>query len=194
MNELLSKLLFELECFGRENDASGVDRSQRMLNITHDTGEFLAVLINAVNAKNILEIGTSNGYSTLWLASAAKTISGIVTTVEYSPFKIELAAQNFKKSGLEQFIRQIQDDARHTLAGFEDLTFDLIFLDSERSEYLKWWPDIKRTLRPGGLLIVDNATSYAAEMDVFLSCVRQDHEFVTALVPVGNGEFLATKT
>jgi len=194
VNELLSKLLFELECFGRQNDASGVDRSQRMLNITHDTGEFLAVLINAVNAKNILEIGTSNGYSTLWLASAAKTISGIVTTVEYSPFKIELATQNFKKSGLERFIRQIQDDARHTLAGFEDLTFDLIFLDSERSEYLRWWPDIKRTLRPGGLLIVDNATSHAAEMDVFLSCVRQDHEFVTALVPVGNGEFLATKT
>ena len=64
----LAALLAELEAFGKHNDATITDRPRRMLNITRDTGEFLAVLVIAMNARRVLEIGTSNGYSTLWLA------------------------------------------------------------------------------------------------------------------------------
>jgi predicted O-methyltransferase YrrM len=69
----------------------------------------------------------------------------------------------------------------------------MVFLDSERSEYGEWWPDLKRVLRPGGLLVVDNATSHAEVMAPFISTIQADEDFVTSLVPVGNGEFLATK-
>ena len=79
------------------------------------------------------------------------------------------------------------------LRGAADGAFDLIFLDSERPEYPGWWPDLKRVLRPGGLLVVDNATSHAAEMAPFVARVAADRSFVTSLVPVGNGEFLAVK-
>ncbi len=193
MDESLERLLAELEGFGQVNDKSISDRPRRMLNITRDTGEFLAVLVRATEARRVLEIGTSNGYSTLWLARAARDVGGTVTTVELSNFKVELAAKNFARSELAPFIVQLQDDAGHVLSCQGDATFDMIFLDSERPEYPGWWPDIKRVLRPGGLLVVDNATSHPEQMAPFVSLVKADPLFVTCLVPVGNGEFMATR-
>ena len=194
MNDALRALLVELEDFGRTNDATITDRPRRMLNITRDTGEFLDVLVRATQARRVLEIGTSNGYSTLWLAHAARAIGGKVTTVDLSRFKFDMAAGNFARGGLADFIVQVQDDAGRLLARQEDGTFDLIFLDSERPEYPGWWPEIRRVLRPGGLLVVDNATSHVAEMAPFVALVNADPEFTTCLVPIGNGEFMATRT
>jgi len=194
LTELLDTLLTELEQFGKANDGATTERPRRMLNITRDTGEFLAVLIRATLARRVLEIGTSNGYSTLWLASAARAIGGAVTTVEVSDYKIELAKATFVRSGLVACISLVQDDAGRVLQRAAASAFDLIFLDSERPQYPGWWPDLKRALRPGGLLVVDNATSHPAEMAPFVALVSTDVEFVTSLVPVGNGEFLAVKT
>src|SRR6184192_847516 len=111
----LNALLIELEQFGRANDGSTTERPRRMLNITRDTGELLAVLVRATMARRVLEIGTSNGYSTLWLASAARAIGGAVTTVEISDYKIGLARQNFSRSGLAACITLVQDDAGRVL-------------------------------------------------------------------------------
>jgi predicted O-methyltransferase YrrM len=188
----LDRLLVELEEFGETNDRATTDRARRMLNITRDTGEFLAVLVRATRARRVLEIGTSNGYSTLWLAGAARAIGGTVSTVERSEYKIGLAAANFARSGLAPFITQLHDDAGQVLRRAADGAFDLIFLDSERPEYPGWWADLRRVLAPGGLLVVDNATSHAEQMAPFVALVRADPAFVTSLVPVGNGEFLAT--
>ncbi|PYN78389.1 MAG: methyltransferase [Candidatus Rokuibacteriota bacterium] len=193
MADPLDKLLTELEQFGKANDGTTTGRPHRMLNITRDTGEFLAVLVRAAVARRVLEIGTSNGYSTLWLASAARAIGGAVTTVEVSDYKIGLAKATFARSGLAACITLVQDDAGRLLQRSADGAFDLVFLDSERSAYPEWWPDLKRVLRPGGLLVVDNATSHPAEMAPFVALVSTDAAFVTSLVPVGNGEFLAVK-
>jgi predicted O-methyltransferase YrrM len=189
----LQALLRELEQFGADNDAANKERPKRMLNITRDTGEFLAVLVQATGARRVLEIGTSNGYSTLWLAQAAVRIGGRVTTVELADYKVELAAENFARAGLASVITQLHAEAGAVLAGMEAGSVDLLFLDSERSEYPGWWPDIRRVLRAGGLLVVDNATSHAAEMAPFVELVEADTGFATCTVPVGNGEFMATK-
>jgi predicted O-methyltransferase YrrM len=154
----------------------------------------LAVLVRATVALRVLEIGTSNGYSTLWLASAAQAIGGSVTTVELSDYKIALATKNFARSGLGLFITSIQDDAGKVLERTADSAFDFIFLDSERTEYPAWWLNIKRVLRPSGLLVVDNATSHPHEIAPFVALVQDDDSFTTSLVPVGNGEFMAVKT
>ena len=193
MTESLQELLHELEQFGLTNDSAITDRPRRMLNITRGTGEFLSVLVRAMNARRVLEIGTSNGYSTLWLAMAAKAINGLVTTVELSDYKISLAAKAFDRSGLSSVIAQVHADAGTLLKNSAESSFDLVFLDSERSEYPAWWPDIKRILREGGLFVVDNATSHAAEMAPFVALVTADPDFTTRTVPVGNGEFLATR-
>ena len=165
-----------------------------MLNITRDTGELLSVLVRTTLSQRVLEIGTSNGYSTLWLADAATSIGGKVTTVELSEYKFHLAAHNFERSGLSSAITQIRSDAGILLADSSDESFDLIFLDSERSEYPGWWPDLKRVLCKGGLLVVDNAISHKEQMKPFVKLVGADKEFTTCLVPVGNGEYLATRS
>src|SRR5262249_5629544 len=152
----------EIEQFGLENDAAVSERPRRMLNISHDTGEFLGVLVRASNARRVLEIGTSNGYSTLWIAHACNAIGGHVTTVESSEYKLALAATNSDRAGLSHAITQVRGDAGRWLEGASGSSFDLIFLDSERSEYSRWWPDIRRILRKAGLLVVDNAISHPA--------------------------------
>jgi predicted O-methyltransferase YrrM len=193
MTASLQVLLSELERFGEANDNATTERPRRMLNITRDTGEFLSVLVQATAARRVLEIGTSNGYSTLWLANAARAMGGSVTTVELSDFKVGLARQNFSRSGLAASITLVQDDAGRVLERAGDASFDLVFLDSERPEYPGWWPHLKRVLRPGGLLVVDNAMSHPEQMAPFVALVKADADFTTSLVPVGNGEFLAVK-
>jgi len=193
VSETLQELLAELEQFGQQNDAAISERPRRMLNITRDTGEFLSVLVQATNAQRVLEIGTSNGYSTLWLAQAVQRIGGHVTTVELSEFKLEMAARNFDRSGLTKVITQHRGEAGSMLESLDDACFDLLFLDSKRSDYVHWWPNIQRVLRKGGLLVVDNATSHADEMADFMALVSADPGFTTCTVPVGNGEFLATR-
>jgi predicted O-methyltransferase YrrM len=193
VSDALDALRVELERFGAANDATTSERLRRMLNITRDTGEFLSVLVRATVARRVLEIGTSNGYSTLWLADAVRAIGGVVTTVEVAEYKVGLASANFARSGLSPFITLVHDDAGRHLQRSDESTYDLIFLDSERPEYPGWWPNLRRVLRPGGLLIVDNATSHAEQMAPFVALVTADREFATCLVPVGNGEFLAVK-
>ena len=133
----LDGLLAELEQFGKTNDAATAERPRRMLNITRDTGEFLAVLVRATGARRVLEIGTSNGYSTLWLASAARATGGAVTTVEASAYKVGLASANFARAGLASSIQLLHEDAGRVLGRSADDAFDLVFLDSERRYRLR---------------------------------------------------------
>jgi predicted O-methyltransferase YrrM len=193
MTQALLSLLRELERFGKDNDANVSERTRRMLNITRDTGEFLSVIVRAMSARRILEIGSSNGYSTLWLADAALAVGGIVTTVERSDYKVGLARENFARSGLTN-ITLVHDDANQLLEELSHGACDLIFLDAEREEYPALWPQLQRVLRPSGLLVVDNAASHATEMAQFITLVRSTTEFTTSQVPVGNGVFLAVKS
>ena len=116
-----------------------------------------------------------------------------MTTVELSDYKIALATANFARSGVARYISPVHEHAGRVLARSADGAFDLVFLDSERPEYPGWWPDLKRVLRPGGLLVVDNATSHRTELAPFVALVSADASFATSLVPVGNGELLAVK-
>lgn len=194
MNPNLHRLLCELEDFGQRNDSevSRADRAHRMLNISRDTGEFLGVLIRATQAQRVLEIGTSNGYSTLWLGWAARAVGGHVTTVELAPYKIEMARVNVARADMDDVITQVQGDAGEYLTRLTTGSVDLLFLDSHRPDYLGWWPQIRRVLRPGGLLVVDNAVSHAEELRAFTDAVWLDNAFTCCTVPVGNGEFMAT--
>ena len=117
-----------------------------------------------------------------------------MTTLEKYEYKSALAAKNFDRSGLSHVIAQVQCDAGEFLANLEESSFDLIFLDSERSEYSGWWPHLRRALRNQGLLVVDNATSHPADVSSFIELVSSEKEFRTVTVPVGNGEFLAVKS
>jgi predicted O-methyltransferase YrrM len=116
----LDSLLGELERFGAANDAATSERPRPMLNVTRDTGELLVVLVRATSARRVLEIGTSNGYSTLWLAGGARAIGGSVVTVECSEYKAGLAAANFARAGLSPWISLAHDDAGRVLERSSD--------------------------------------------------------------------------
>lgn len=193
MNNKLATLFNELEEFGKTNDATVTDRARRMMNITRDTGEFLLLIARAIEARRILEIGTSNGYSTLWLAFAVQQLSGSVTTVDKSQYKADMARENFERVSLVPWIKQYVGDAGDFLKQQADNSFGLIFLDSERAQYVNWWNDLQRVMALGGLMIVDNAVSHASEMKPFADLVQATPGYLTSLVPVGNGELLVLK-
>jgi len=187
----LEKLLSELELKGIENDSETSDRSHKQLNITKDTGEFLTVLVKCSCAEIILEVGTSNGYSTLWLA-AATSDKGKITTLEVQQHKIDQAQANFDRSALSGKIDIIKSDAAEYFKK-SDKQFDFIFLDAERTEYMGFSEEVVSLLRIGGLLVCDNAISHKEEMAEFIDFIKNSHQFSTSLVPVGKGEFVAYK-
>jgi predicted O-methyltransferase YrrM len=193
MDASLSVLLAELEQAGAENDADALERADKLLNITHDTGVFLNLLIRAVRARCIVEIGTSNGYSTLWLAEAARATGGRVETIEHSSAKVRLAGANVVRSGLGEFIALHEGEAAPFLAGLREASVDFLFLDAERCEYPEFWPELQRVMAPNGLIVVDNAVSHAPELVPFAGAVSATPGYLTSLVPIGKGEWLILK-
>lgn len=190
----IDQLLKQLEKFGVEHDRTKTKREERFRNISRDMGQFLFTIVKGCNKKRMLEIGTSNGFSTLWLANAGKEQGGTVTTVELSSERIAQALENFK---LANFINQI--DIHHQEAGaFLEAqphhSFDFIFLDAERTQYVWWWENIKRILMPNGLMVVDNAISHAEELQSFFRLIKEDEEFEDILVPLGTGAYVARKS
>lgn len=193
MNLQLQAVLREMEAFGTSNDAHATQRQDKMLNITPDTGQFLNLLVRMLNARQVLEVGTSNGYSTLWLADAVRAIDGQVTTLELSPAKVALARDNFQEAGLAPWIEVMDGDAGAFLAFAHDMAYRLIFLDSERSEYCGWWHQLQRVLAPGGLIVVDNATSHREEMAPFMKLVGATLGYRNCLVTQGKGALMIFK-
>ncbi|WP_460970357.1 O-methyltransferase [Spirosoma migulaei] len=193
MDQTQISLLQELEKFGKENDSQATRQDERMLNITADTGAFLALLIKATQAQKVLEIGTSNGYSTIWMADAVYPTGGHVTTIEMNERKAIRARENFRLANVEQSITLIVDQADEYLPSCNPHSFDFIFLDSERSHYTEWWPLVNTILKPGGLIAVDNAVSHQAELVAFTELVQQTPGMDTVLVPIGKGELLIWK-
>lgn len=194
MSQPNASLLRELEAHGQAHDARTAAHDDRLLNITPDTGAFLAVLVRASRARRILEIGTSNGYSTVWLAEAALATGGRVTTVERQEAKAALARATFARATAIAPITIEVADAGEMLAGTPTEGWNFIFLDADREHYMAWWPDLRRALAPGGLLVVDNAVSHAAEVALFIAAVTADDAFTSVLVPIGKGEFVACKS
>ena len=144
----LDNILKELEQRGIRNDETQSDKDLKYLNITRDTGEFLRVLVLATRSSKILEVGTSNGYSTIWLASSLPP-DGTVTTIEYSERKAEEALSNFERAGLANKISLLHGEAQAVLKDLSD-QYDLIFLDADRSKYMDMIKDISRLLKIGG--------------------------------------------
>jgi predicted O-methyltransferase YrrM len=176
----------ELLEHSREHDAAQADRLARFRNVETDTAELLAVLILATKARGILELGTSNGYSTIWLADAAERGGGHVTSIDFDAQRTAMAAANLERAGLS--VELLSGDAGDALRDAPDGAWDLIFLDAERPAYAGYWPDLLRTLRAdGGLLAVDNVLSHADEVADFTALVEAEPAVSSCVVPCGAG-------
>ena len=183
----------ELYAAGRAHDAGEPDRLLRWRNVEPETAELLGLLVRAKRARNVLEIGTSNGYSTIWLGDAVEATGGSVVSLEIDAARTAIAAGHLESVGLRTSVDLRTEDAATALAAFADAAFDLIFLDAERDAYAGYWPDLVRTLAPAGLIAVDNVISHAHDLVAFRATVDGDDRVTPAVVPVGAGVLLTVR-
>ena len=193
MDEQLSEYLEDLYRRGHEHDAEKADRLERLRNVEPDTARLLAVLVRALGAKRLLELGTSNGYSTIWLADAARSIDGSVLSVEVDPTRTAQAMEHLSRVRLQDYVELRTEDAALTLGHAADASVDMIFLDAERPAYCGYWPNLLRVLAPGGLLVVDNVLSHADELQTFRELVQDEDRVTEAVVPTGAGALLIVR-
>jgi predicted O-methyltransferase YrrM len=181
---------------GRAFDAARADRLERRRNIEPESAALLSILVRAVRPARILEIGTSNGYSTIWLADAAADIGAGVTTVEIDAERSMAARANLRSAGdprLSDVVDFVVGDAGDHLRAAQG-SYDLILLDAERPEYVSFWPDLLRVLRPaGGLLVVDNVLSHADQVADFRALVGAEPSVSSTVAGIGAGLLLAVR-
>src|SRR3954464_12389895 len=193
MDDQLAAFLDALHRRGREHDAGKADRLERLRNLEPETARLLAVLCRTIRPKRILELGTSNGYSTVWLADAARATGAQLVSVELDPDRSAQARENLQDAGLQAHVELRIEDAGETLAGSPDAHWGLIFLDAERPAYAGSWADLMRPLEPAGLLVVDNVISHAEQVAEFRELVSADPRALDALAPTGAGALLIVK-
>jgi predicted O-methyltransferase YrrM len=193
MDARLATLLEDLHRHGVEHDAGKADRLERLRNLEPEMAALLALLVRATGARRVLELGTSNGYSTVWLADAVAANSGNLTSVELDPARTTQAAQNLEQAGLRAVVDLRIQDAADTLRQSDDDEWDMIFLDAERPAYTDYWPDLVRVLRPRGVLAVDNVLSHAGEVADFRALVSADERVSEALSATGAGALLVVR-
>jgi predicted O-methyltransferase YrrM len=181
----------ELLAASREYDAQQEDRLNRYRNLEPESAEMLAVLVRAMSPRLVLELGTSNGYSTLWLADAAKAVGATLVSVEINPDRSAQAREQLARAGLTADLRV--QDAAETLKDCPDGAWGFVFLDAERPAYAGYWPDLLRTLAPGGLLAIDNVLSHADQVAEVTAMIEAEPSVTTALIPIGAGVRLVVR-
>ncbi|CAB1213272.1 O-methyltransferase [Acinetobacter bouvetii] len=171
-------------------DALQSNRIQRYRNIEPDSALFLAMQIRMQQSKSVLEIGTSTGYSTLWLANAVQISSGRITTLEIDPARTQQAQQYAQELELDGVIDFWVGDAQAFLESDEQ-QYDFILLDAERDAYIDYWPYLQKLLHPQhGVIFVDNVISHAGEVKQFIEIVKSDARFMTMTLSIGAGLFM----
>ena len=176
MNPSIQKLLNELEIFGQKNF---------VFNIPATTGKFFYNLVLISKAKNILEIGTSNGYSTIWLAEAAKQNKGKVITIEISESKIKMAKKNFKRANLNN-IKIIHGDALKEIPKLKE-KYDFMFIDAIKKDYIKYLKLNEKNLNKGSIIVADNAIIFKDKMKHYLNYLQNNKNYSSVLIPIGTG-------
>lgn len=172
-------------------------RQEKFWNVSPETGSFLNMIVKSTGAKNVLEIGTSNGYSGLWFTEALSHINGKLYTVESHKERFHLAKEHFSEAGVGEYVEQIFGHAPEVFATPEfiskNLQFDLIFLDATKMEYGSYLEAILPFLKPGGLLIADNILSHQDVLNQFVLTVQQKRELQSVVLPLGSGLLMALK-
>lgn len=170
----------------------GARREERLRQISPEVGRFLHTIVLARQPHTIVEIGTSGGYSTIWLSLAARDVGASVTTLEIDPKKIAAATANLREAGLDSIATIVPGDAAVYLRGRREAV-DFFFLDAEKEDYTAYLEMIVPLLSPGGVLVADNLLSHEEELAPFRDRALGDARLAGLVVPIGRGELLAVR-
>ena len=185
-------VLDELERHDAREREQGTPRAERLRQVAPEVGRFLHTLVLATRPRSIVEIGTSGGYSTVWLASAARAVGAAVVTLEIDPAKVRRATASLREAGVDGVAAIVEGDAFEYLRERRE-PVDFVFLDAEKEDYTAFLELIVPLLPPGGLLVADNLTSHADGLAEFRRRAESDPRLSAVVVPIGRGELIAAR-
>lgn len=169
----------------------GTPRSQRLRQIPPETGKFLAILAANVPDGRYIEIGTSAGYSALWISMACEMLGRTIDTYEVLPEKVKLARETFQTAQMEKVINLVEGDVRNYFPQLNEIAF--CFLDAEKEIYGECYEAIIPKLMKGGLLVADNAINHQEILKPMLDRALSDDRVDALIVPIGKGELVCRK-
>jgi predicted O-methyltransferase YrrM len=176
MDQKFFNYLRELKEYGIKNNIP---------NVSEDTGRFLNALVRMKKPKNILEIGCANGYSTIWMADAARIVGAKIHSIDKSRPTFEQAKQNIAKTGLSDIIQFYFGNAIDVINRFNpDLMFDFIFVDGEKRSYLDFWKTVEPRLKKGGIAVFDDMVAFPEKTKDFAKYIETLSGFDKILLPV----------
>jgi predicted O-methyltransferase YrrM len=160
-----------------------LDKNQRrgMMNVPMEDGRLLRLLVESTGAKHVVEIGTSNGFSGLWICMGLKATGGKLTTHEIDAGRAALARENFRKAGVDSIVTLVEGDA-HKEVGKLEGPIDALFLDADKEGYIDYLKQLLPKVRPGGLLLAHNVTSHGRDMKEYLEAITADPALETLYV------------
>lgn len=154
------------------------DQYSGILSVPPEDGRVLRLLAEAVGAKQVVEVGTSNGYASIWLCLALRTTGGRLTTYEIDAHRASLARENFKRAGVDRLVTLIEGDAHEKVMAIKG-PIDIVFIDADKDGYLDYLHKLLPLVRPGGLILAHNTTDVASQMQDYLEAVTTDAELET---------------
>ena len=181
----------ELEQIDSGDRTDGTPRMKRLPQIPYEVGKFIALLAATAPAGHWIEVGTSGGYSTLWLALACRAVGRKITTYEILDEKAELARQTFNAASVRDVVQLVHGDALDYLPGCNDIAF--CFLDAEKEIYGRCYEALVPGMVQGGILVADNAINHQATLRPMLDRALQDERVDALIVPIGKGELVCRR-
>jgi predicted O-methyltransferase YrrM len=180
-----------LEKLNHEHRHNKTDKWHRLRQIPPETGKFLALLAACAQPGQYLEIGTSGGYSALWITLACRELDRKLTTFEILKEKIEIARETFQAAGIEDLVELIEGDAREYLTQYSGVSF--CFLDAEKNVYEDCYEIVIPNMVSGGILVADNVISHKDVLEGMVKHVFDDERVDALVVPIGSGELVCRK-
>ena len=191
LDERVRAVLARLEAEDADERARGVAREERARAVAPTTGRFLFALVAPQNGCEVLEIGGSRGYSSIWLAAGARMLGGRVLSLEHDPAKCEAWRRNVAEAGLEDWAELVEGDAFESLGRIEDV-FDVVFLDAEKEDYEALFSLARPKLEPGGLVVADNVLSHVDTLGAYTHARQADPTLSSVTVPLDRGLEIST--
>jgi caffeoyl-CoA O-methyltransferase len=182
-NDLIPKNDEEKKIVAVLNDMTSSQRVQGA-NVPMDDGRFLRILVESIGARNVVEIGTSNGYSALWMLLGLKSTGGKLTTFEIEASSVKLARQNFKNAGVDNIATVVEGDAHEKVKTLKE-PIDLLFLDADKDGYHDYLKQLLPLVRPGGLIVAHNMSQGGTQ--TYIDAVTKNADLDTLFINTGSG-------
>ena len=186
LDDRVRAVLTRLEAEDADERARGVPREQRARQVARTTGQFLFAFVAPQTDCEVLEIGGSRGYSSIWLGAGVRYLGGRVLSLENDPAKVEAWRRNVAEAGLEDWCELIDGDALEVVPGIADV-FDVVFLDAEKEQYEQLFTQARTKLEPGAVVIADNVLSHEDVLGAYSRARQSDPTLESVTVPLDRG-------